>query len=64
MRREHDRRTGRPVINGRDVVEELTMEELEVELTIAVGAAKRRANRLNLLLRELDRRRARQLQLS
>jgi hypothetical protein len=61
MRREHDRRTGRPLVNGRDTVEALTTEELEAEVTIAVAAPIRRETRLNALLRELERRRRRSL---
>jgi hypothetical protein len=57
--REHDRRTGRPLVKGRDTVEALSTEELESEVTIAAAAPVRRANRLNSLLRELERRRLR-----
>lgn len=57
MRREFDRRTGRPLIDGDDRVEALTDEELEVELTIAAGNSTRRADRLDQLLLERTRRR-------
>ena len=57
MRREHDRRTGRPLIGGQDNVEALTLEELEAEVTIAAAEPRHRASRLNRLLRELERRR-------
>jgi hypothetical protein len=58
MKREYDRRTGRPLVDGRDLVEELTVEELEAEVTIAAAEPKHRANRLSDLLVELARRRA------
>ena len=57
MSREHDRRTGRPLVDGRDDVEALTADELEAELTIAASEPRHRAKRLNSLLRELERRR-------
>jgi hypothetical protein len=57
MQREYDRRTGRPLLRGRDDVQALTMEELAAELTIAAAEPRRRANRLNRLQHELDRRR-------
>jgi len=60
MRRERDRRTGRPLVDGRDNVEALTLEELEAEVTIAASEPRHRENRLNRLLRELERRRRRQ----
>jgi len=60
MRREHDRRTGRPLVDGRDNVEALTLDELEAEVTIAASEPTHRANRLNRLLRELERRRRHQ----
>jgi len=56
MRRMHDPRTGRPLVDGRDIVEELTLEELQEEVTIAASAPQR-ASRLNVLLRELEHRR-------
>jgi hypothetical protein len=55
--RQVDQRTGRPLIDGRDDVEALTDEELEIELTIAAGDAERRAERLDNLLLERTRRR-------
>jgi hypothetical protein len=57
MAREFDRRTGRPLIDGHDRIEELTDEELEIELTIAAGNAHRRGERLDNLLLERARRR-------
>ncbi len=57
MRREFDRRTGRPLVGGRDRVEALTDEEIEVELTIAVANPERRGERLDQLLLERTRRR-------
>jgi len=57
MRREVDLRTGRPLVNGRDRIEALTDEELEVELTIAAAGASRRGERLQNLLLERTRRR-------
>jgi hypothetical protein len=57
MRREFDRRTGRPLSDGHDRVEALTDEELEIELTIAVANPERRGERLDQLLLERTRRR-------
>lgn len=59
MRRDYDARTGRPLIDGRDRIEELTDGELEVELTIAATHASHRAGRLDALLLERARRRRR-----
>ena len=56
--RQLDNRTGRPLIDGRDDIEGLTDEELEVELTIAAGDPERRGERLDNLLLERTRRRA------
>jgi hypothetical protein len=56
-----DQRTGRPLVDGRDDVEALTDEELEIELTIAAGDAERRAERLDNLLLERTRRRTQAL---
>jgi hypothetical protein len=56
MRREHDERTGRPLINGRDSIEELSDEELEAEMTIAVAEPRHRGLRLDALLVERARR--------
>jgi hypothetical protein len=64
MRRERDQRTGRPLVNGRDSIEELSDDELEVEVTIAVAAPRRRAPRLDALLLERARRRGQQPQLA
>lgn len=61
MRREHDERTGRPLVNGRDSIEELSDDELEVEMTIAVAEPRHRGGRLDALLLERARRRGRQL---
>jgi hypothetical protein len=55
--RQVDQRTGRPLVDGRDDVEALTDDELEIELTIAAGDAERRAERLDNLLLERTRRR-------
>ena len=57
MRREHDVRTGRPLVNGRESIEELSDDELEVEVTIAVAAPRHRGPRLDALLLERTRRR-------
>jgi hypothetical protein len=63
VRREHDARTGRPLVDGRDSIEELSDDELEVEVTIAVAEPRRRGARLDALLLERARRRGeRQLQ--
>ena len=57
MSREHDERTGRPQVNGRDSIEELSDDELEVEMTIAVAEPRHRGRRLDALLLERARRR-------
>ena len=57
MRRERDERTGRPLVNGRDSIEELSDYELEVEMTIAVAEPRHRGSRLDALLLERARRR-------
>jgi hypothetical protein len=57
MRREHDVRTGRPLVNGRESIEELSDDELEVEVTIAAAEPRRRGPRLDALLLERARRR-------
>ena len=54
-----DRRTGRPLTDGRDIISVLTNEELEVEVTIAAAEPKWREQRLDALLLELSRRRPR-----
>jgi hypothetical protein len=59
--RQVDQRTGRPLVDGRDNIEALTDEELEIELTIAAGDAERRARRLDDLLLERTRRRTEQI---
>ena len=56
MRREQDARTGRPLIEGRDLITELSDDELEAEVTIAVAQPVRRARRLDQLLLERARR--------
>ena len=61
MRREHDERTGRPLINGRDSIEELSDDELEFEVTIAAAEPRHRGPRLDALLLELARRRDQRL---
>jgi len=62
VRRERDARTGRPLVDGRDSIEELSDEELEVEVTIAVAEPRRRSLRLDALLLERSRRRGHQPQ--
>ena len=57
MRREHDIRTGRPLVNGRESIEELSDDELEVEVTIAAAEPRHRGPRLDALLLERARRR-------
>jgi hypothetical protein len=57
MTREHDLRTGRPLVNGRDSIEELSDDELEAEVTIAAAEPRHRALRLDALLLEQARRR-------
>jgi hypothetical protein len=57
MRREYDKRTGRPLVNGRDSIEELSDSELELEVTIAAAEPRQRAHRLDALLLERARRR-------
>ena len=56
MRREHDVRTGRPLVNGRESIEELSDDELEVEVTIAAAEPRHRGPRLDALLLERARR--------
>ncbi|HEY4236982.1 MAG TPA: hypothetical protein VGM45_06570 [Gaiellaceae bacterium] len=58
MNRDHDARTGRPLVNGRDSIEELSDDELEVEVTIAAAEPRHRGLRLDALLLERARRRA------
>jgi hypothetical protein len=62
MRLERDERTGRPLVNGRDSIEELSDDELELEVTIAAGEPRQRGVRLDALLLERARRRGRQPQ--
>jgi hypothetical protein len=57
MTREHDVRTGRPLVNGRESIEELSDDELEVEVTIAAAEPRHRGPRLDALLLERARRR-------
>jgi hypothetical protein len=57
MSREHDVRTGRPLVNGRESIEELSDDELEVEVTIAAAEPRHRGPRLDALLLERARRR-------
>ena len=57
--RQVDDRTGRPLIDGDDRIEALTDDELEAELTIAVAEPRHRGERLDNLLLERTRRRAR-----
>jgi len=58
MRREHDARTGRPLVDGRDSIAELSDDELEAEVTIAAAEPRHRGPRLDALLLERARRRA------
>jgi hypothetical protein len=62
MSREHDLRTGRPLVNGRDSIEELSDEEIEAEVTIAAAEPRHRGLRLDALLLERARRRSQQPQ--
>ena len=57
MQRDYDARTGRPLVDGRDRIDALTDEELEVEATIAAHEPRRRGQRLDALLLERARRR-------
>jgi hypothetical protein len=59
---ERDQRTGRPLVDGRDSIQELTDDELEVEVTIAAAEPTHRGPRLDALLLEKARRRERQPQ--
>jgi hypothetical protein len=59
MSRERDERTGRPLVNGRDSIEELSDDELEVEVTIAAAEPRHRGVRLDALLLERARRQSR-----
>ena len=57
LTRDYDGRTGRPMVNGRASVEELTDAELEAELTIASAEPRHRGRGLNALLLERTKRR-------
>ena len=57
MTRERDARTGRPLVNGHESIEELNDDELEVEVTIAAAEPRHRGPRLDALLLERARRR-------
>jgi hypothetical protein len=57
--RQVDQRTGRPLTDGHDRIDALTDDELEAELTIAAEEPRRRGERLDNLLLERTRRRAR-----
>jgi len=61
VKRDFDKRTGRPLVDGRDNIELLTTRELEADLTIAAAEPKRRAPRLDAVLLELARRRGRRV---
>jgi len=52
MRREHDERTGRPLVDGRD-----SIEALSDDVTIAAAEPRHRGMRLDALLLERARRR-------
>jgi hypothetical protein len=56
LRRGHDTRTGRPLFDGRDSIEELSDDELEAEVTIAAEEPRWRGLRLDALLLERARR--------
>ena len=58
MNRERDERTGRPLVNGRETIEELNDDELEIEVTIAAAEPRHRGPRLEALLLERARRRS------
>jgi hypothetical protein len=55
--RQVDQRTGRPLVDGYDRIDELTDDELEAELTIAAAEPRHRGERLDNLLLERTRRR-------
>lgn len=57
MRRDYDERTGRPLVNGRESIIELSDAELEGEVTIAAAEPRWRGQRLDALLLERARRR-------
>ena len=57
MNGERDERTGRPLVNGRESIEELNDDELEIEVTIAAAEPRHRGPRLDALLLERARRR-------
>jgi len=57
MRRHYDERTGRPLVDGCDSIQDLSDNEIEVELTIASAEPKHRGPRLDALLLERARRR-------
>jgi hypothetical protein len=57
MRRDYDRRSGRPLTDGRDVIPALSDDELEAEVTVAAAEPSRRAGRLHELLLEQAKRR-------
>jgi hypothetical protein len=59
VKRERDARTGRPLVNGRESIEELNDDELEIEVTIAAAEPRHRGPRLDALLLERARRRGR-----
>ena len=56
---DYDQRTGRPLVDGHEAVEELDDSELEVELTVAAMRSRRNSARFDALLNEHARRRAR-----
>jgi hypothetical protein len=57
LNRDYDKRTGRPLVNGRDSIEQLSDDELEAELTIASAEPRHRGRRLDTLLLERAKRR-------
>jgi hypothetical protein len=54
---DYDERTGRPLVNGRESIRELSDDELELDVTIAAAEPRQRAQRLDALLLERARRR-------
>ena len=53
---EYDKRNGRPLVEGHEAVAELSDDELEAEVTIAIEEPRRRELRLDVLLAERARR--------
>lgn len=49
---DYDERTGRPLVDGRERIEELSEDGLELEVAIAAAEPGQRAGRLDALLFE------------